>query len=230
MTMETEFSMKTLQINRNPMNLALTAKKKAGLRIGYMESALRGFYLNSLETGSGHEEISTYLLDKFNCKDANSSCESFQFLLNEGDRTSYAILLPYLLSAENLIEFEKIIRERFFGIERFIQQGKNLYNFLEYIDKRNEPVVWLNDLEKGIIGWDMGQLVGLVRAATEKKYIKKKEAWEYIEQGRILCAESLYTPEQIDKSYLIGQAMKSSKIEDWEHLILYYSLVRRAKE
>lgn len=230
MTMKTEPNRKALQFNRNPMNLTLSSKKKAGLRIGYMESAMRGFYLNSLETGAGHEEISTYLLDKFNCKDADSSCQSFQFLLNEGDRTSYAILLPYLLSTENLNEFETIIRERFFGIERFIQQGKNLYNFLEYIGKRNEPIVWINDLEKGIIGWDMGQLVGLVRAAREKGYIDKKQAWEYIEEGRILCAEHLSTPEQIDKSYLIGQAMKSSKTEDWEYLILYYSLIRHSRE
>lgn len=228
--MEKDTSMKTLRFNYSPMNLTLSLKRKAGLRIGYMEAFQRGFYLNSLETGVEPENISDYLLEKFNCKDASSSCESFQFLINEGDRTSYAILLPYLLSTDNLAEFETIIRERFFGIERFIQQGKNLYNFLKYVEHRKEPTVWMNDLERGIIGWDMGQLVGLVRAAREKKYITKKQAWEYINEASLLCAKSLDNPQEIDKSYLIGQAMKLHKIEDWERLILCYSLVSQSEK
>lgn len=220
--------METLRINHTPLTLALTAKKKAGLRIGYMEAALRGFYINSLETGVSPEELSTYLLTQFNCKDAESTCESFRFLIEEGDRTSYTILLPYLLSTESLSEYEKVIRERFFGIERFIRQGTNLYNFLQYIEKRNEPIIWINDLERGIVGWDMSKLVGLVRAAREKEYITKIQAWEYIEQANKLCAETLKTQENIDKSFLIGQAMKSDKIEDWEQLILCYSLLNQS--
>lgn len=219
--------METLRINYNPLILTLNAKKKAGLRIGYMEAALRGFYLNSLETGVSPEEISTYLSKQLNCKDAESTCQSFRFLIDEGDRTSYAILLPYLLSTENLTEYEEMIRERFFGIERFIQQGKNLYNFLQYIEKRNEPIIWINDLERGIVGCDMSKLVGLVRAAREKEYITKSQAWEYIGQANTLCAETLKTQENIDKSFLIGQAMKSDKIEDWEQLILCYSLLNQ---
>ena len=223
-------SAKLLRFNRKPTRLIHSIPKKAGLRIGYMEAVLQDFYVNSLETGTSPETISNYLLNKFNCKDAESTNESFLFLLNEGYRTSYAILLPYLISTENFEEFETIIRERFFGIERFIQEGKNLYNFLLYIKQRQEPIVWINDLERGIIGWDMGQLIGLVRAAKEKEYITKEQAWKYIEKAGKLCSDTLETTEQIDKSFLIGQAMKSDKIQDWEQLILCYSLLRELKE
>ena len=43
---------KNLRFNHNPLNLILgTRKRKQGLRIGYMEAALDGFYLNCIETG-----------------------------------------------------------------------------------------------------------------------------------------------------------------------------------
>ena len=36
---------KNLRFNHNPLNLILGTRKKQGLRIGYMEAALDGFYL-----------------------------------------------------------------------------------------------------------------------------------------------------------------------------------------
>lgn len=221
---------KNLRFNHNPLNLILGTRKKQGLRIGYMEAALDGFYLNCMETGVHPEKLSKLLSDKFHCTDAISSCQLFLFLINEGDRASYSIMVPYLLSTENLNQFENTIRERFYGVDRFIQQGRNLYKFKEYIEERGEPIVWINDLERGVIGWDMAQVVGLARAAKDCGYITKEQAWEYIEQASTLCSEILRTPEEIDKSFLIGGAMKSNKIEDWKELILCYSLLRNSGE
>ena len=141
---------KNLRFNHNPLNLILGTRKKQGLRIGYMEAALDGFYLNCMETGVHPEKLSKLLSDKFHCTDAISSCQLFLFLINEGDRASYSIMVPYLLSTENLNQFENTIRERFYGVDRFIQQGRNLYKFKEYIEERGEPIVWINDLERGI--------------------------------------------------------------------------------
>lgn len=139
---------KNLRFNHNPLNLILGTRKKQGLRIGYMEAALDGFYLNCMETGVHPEKLSKLLSDKFHCTDAISSCQLFLFLINEGDRASYSIMVPYLLSTENLNQFENTIRERFYGVDRFIQQGRNLYKFKEYIEERGEPIVWINDLER----------------------------------------------------------------------------------
>ena len=195
---------RTLRFNHNPLNLILGAEKKKGLRIGYMEAGLQGFYLNSMETGIHPQKLSKLLTEKFNS--------------------------PYLLSTENSHEFENIIQKRFFGVERFIRQGKNLYKFVKYTEERRDPIIWINDLEKGIIGWDMGLLVSLARASQACGHITKEKAWDYIEQAAKLCSLDLHTAEEIDKSFLLGKAMKSEKIEDWDRLLLCYSLLAKYRK
>ena len=120
-------------------------------------------------------------------------------------------MLPYLLSTENINEFESIIQKRFFGVERFIQQGKNLYKFVKYTEERRDPIIWINDLEKGIIGWDMGLLVSLARASQTCGHISKEQAWKYIEQAAQLCSLDLHTAEEIDKSFLLGKSDEIGK-------------------
>lgn len=139
-------------------------------------------------------------------------------------------MLPYLLSTENINEFENVIQKRFFGVERFIRQGKNLYKFVKYTEERRDPIIWINDLEKGIIGWDMGLLVSLARASQACGHITKEKAWDYIEQAAKLCSLDLHTAEEIDKSFLLGKAMKSEKIEDWDRLLLCYSLLAKYRK
>ena len=209
------------------MNLILETKRKQGLRIGYMEAALEGFYLNCLPTGATPQELSQLLTDEYHCFDTNSIIGLFQFLINEGDRIAYQIMLPYLLSTDSINEFEEIIHERFFGVERFVQQGKNLYNFVKYTEERRDPIIWINDLERGVIGWDMGLLVTLARAALDSKYINRDEAWKYIETADSLCAKDLLTLEEIDKSFLLGRAMKSNNIKEWDQLLQCYLLLNK---
>ena len=225
-----ETHIRTVRFNPNPLNLFLGNERKKGLRIGYMEAALDGFYINSMDTGVHPQKLSRLLSEDFHCTDTESVTGLFQFLINEGDRVSYQIMLPYLLSTSNICEFEEIIHKRFFGVERFVQQGKNLYKFVKYTEERRDPIIWINDLERGVIGWDMGLLVGLVRAASGSGYITKEEAWEYIGQASALCAENLRTPEEIDKSYLLGRAMKSERIEDWDRALTCYSLLDKYRK
>ena len=225
-----ETHIRTVRFNPNPLNLFLGNERKKGLRIGYMEAALNGFYINSMDTGVHPQKLSRLLSEDFHCTDTESATGLFQFLINEGDRISYQIMLPYLLSTSNICEFEEIIHKRFFGVERFVQQGKNLYNFVKYTEERRDPIIWINDLERGVVGWDMGLLVGLVRAASGSGYITKEEAWKHIELASALCAENLRTQEEIDKSYLLGRAMKSGRIEDWDRSLTCYSLLDKYRK
>ena len=222
-----EAHIQALRINRNPLNLVLGMKRKLGLRIGYMEAALKGFYLNSIETGVHPQKLTRLLSEEFHCVDTESTNGLLQFLTNEGDRVPYQIMLPYLLSSDNINEFETIIHKRFFGVERFVRQGNNLYRFVKYTEERRDPIIWINDLERGIDAWDMGILVNLARAAYEIGYITKGQAWEHIEQAGILCSEILRSPEEIDKSFLLGRAMQSEKIEDWDRLLSCYLLLNK---
>ena len=221
-----EKHVRTLRFNASPLNFFLSSKRKKGLRIGYMEAALQGFYLNSINTGVDSQKLSDFLSKDYDCIDNESITEVFRFLINEGDRVPYQIMLPYLLSASNIHEFENVINKHFSGVEQVVQQEKNLYKFLRYTEERKEPIIWISDLQRGIIGWDMGLLVGLARAALGSGYITKEKAWGYIEKANMLC-DNLYTPEEVDKSYLLGRAMKSDKIEDWDRVLSYYSLLEK---
>lgn len=58
----------------------------------------------------------------------------------------------------------------------------------------------------------------------------QKKAWDYIEQADKLCSLDLHTAEEIDKSFLLGKAMKSEKIEDWDRLLLCYSLLGKYRK
>lgn len=218
---------KTLRFSYNPLNLFVGVTKRQGLRIGYMESALKGFYLNCIDTGIQPHKLINLLCNEYKTPDSIS--ESLKYFINEGDRVSYQIMLPCLLSSNSLEEFESIINERFMGEEQFIQLARNLYRFMKYAEFRKEPIIWMHDIERGIIGWDMGQLVCLVRIALNFGYITVREAWEYIELAGEKCATKLHTPEEIDKSYLIGRAMKTEKIDEWDRALAYYTILRQRR-
>lgn len=195
-----------------------------------MGAAFRGFYLNTLETGVQLPYLSKLLSTILNFKDVESTIQSLDFLILEGDRSSYEIVLPHLISSVDPEEFETIIRKQFMGIDRFIDQGNNLYQFLQYVTERGEPIIWINDLERGIWGWDLGRLVGLTRAALELGLISRKEAWNYIELAGEKCSDLFSNNEELDKSYLIGQAMRLNSISQWEKLLQCYSLLRSNEE
>ena len=104
-------------------------------------------------------------------------------------------------------ELEEKIRERFFGIELFIHRAKNLYHFLEYVNKKNIVSIEKEDLKRGILAWDMGELISWARIACETGYIDEKTAWEYIKYAGEQCRQTFRNWNEIGKSYLIGQAM-----------------------
>lgn len=57
----------------------------------------------------------------------------------------------------------------------------------------------------------MGLLVSLARASQACGHITKEKAWDYIEQAAKLCSLDLHTAEEIDKSFLLGKAMKPER-------------------
>jgi hypothetical protein len=195
-----------------------------------MEAIARGFYLNCMPTGVERERLSAILTTHYHCADADGVTGLMEFLVNEGDRVAYQIMVPYLLSTESIDEFEEIIHRRFFGVERFVTQGKNLYNFVKYAEERRDPIIWYNDIQRGIAAWDMGQLVCLARLAREWGYIGQEEAWRYIEQANAICRETLRTREEIDKSYLLGSTMKSDKIDEWDQMLFCYAALDKQRK
>lgn len=220
---------KTLRISYNPLNLLLGKAKKQGLRIGYMESALRGFYLNSIDTGIHSRKLTSLLYNEYPYQKHDCINEIFRFLIDEGDRAFYQKMLPCILSSTSLEELESIACKQFPGAEQIIQHGRNLFKFVKYAKYGREPLIWMNDIERGIIAWDMGLLVCLARTALKCGYITSNQAWEYIELAGEISTNKLHTPQEIDKSFLIGWAMKTKNINEWDRAMAYYSLIKNRK-
>ena len=81
-----ETHIRTVRFNPNPLNFFLGNERKKGLRIGYMEATLNGFYINSMDTGVHPQKLSRFLSEDFHCTDTESVTGLLQFLINEGDR------------------------------------------------------------------------------------------------------------------------------------------------
>ncbi len=194
----------SLRFNQNREGNALLANKEQNLLIGLISSIQTGLFVNSLETGMSKDKLRQMLAEIPQLKQESFITEMLTLLKNEGERTAYSILLPYLLSSDNEEEIETILRKRFFGIESFIQRAHHLHRFMKYIREKNIVSIEKEDFERGILAWDMGELITLARVALETGYIDEQTAWEYIRFAGEKCRQIFKNWEEIGKSYLIG--------------------------
>lgn len=219
-----------LQFNQNPEHNPLGITKERGLFIGLMVGAENGLYVNTLKTGVSEETLQAILAKHPQIKTEASIIEMLDFLENEGDRTAYSILLPYLLSASNEKDLELTINSQFFGIKRFVQHSNHLYRFLELTKENDDIIIDKEDLRRGILAWDMARLVTLSRIAYEKDYITEKKAWENIEFAEQQCVNIFKNWEEVGKSFIIGQAMELEKEDDLELIINHFLSATQSNE
>lgn len=214
----------SVRFNPDKRNAILPIDCTQDLLISLMSSMKTGLFVDSLETGIEHKRLHQLLAETPQLKKEAAIIEMLTHLRNEGERTSYSILISYLLTANNGEETEKILRERFFGIELFIHRTQNLYRFLEYVDKKDTVSIGKEDLKRGILAWDMGELISWARIAWETGYIDEKNAWEYIKYAGEQCRQTFRNWDEIGKSYLIGQAMITNKKEEADRAIKCFLL------
>ena len=219
----------SLRFNRNKRNNILPINSEQNLLIGLISSMKTGSFVDSLETGIEHGRLHQLLTQTPQLKQEAAIVEMLTFLRNEGERTSYSILLPYLLAANDSREVEAILRERFLGIELFIYRAHNLYCFLRQVHEKNILSIEKEDLKRGILAWDMGELVNWARIAYETGYIDEKAAWEYIKLAGEQCRQTFRNWEEIGKSYLIGQAMVTNKKEETDRTIRCFFLATQSE-
>lgn len=220
----------SLRFNRNKRDNILPSDKEHNLLTGLISSLKIGFFIDSLETGTSQEKLHRLLTESPQLKQEAAITEMLSFLCNEGERTSYSILVPYLLTANDKKEAETILRKRFFGIEMFIHRAHNLYQFLEYIRERGIVSIEKEDLKRGILAWDMGELISLARIAYEIGYIDEKTTWKYIRFAGEQCRQTFRNWEEIGKSYLIGQAMTTNKEESADIIINCFHLATQSED
>lgn len=220
----------SLRFGRNYENIATATDDEHDLLVGLISSIKMGLLVDTLKTGLSNAELHQMLAKAPQLKQEAAVIEMLSLLRNEGERTPYSILLPYLLSSNSGEEAERTLRERFFGIELFIQRAHNLFCFLEQIHKKNIVFIGKDELERGILAWDMGELISLSRIACETGYIDEDTAWEYIRFAGEQCRRTFRSWEEIGKSYLIGEAMITNNKEETDRMIACFQLATESEE
>ena len=220
----------SLRFNLNLQVKPLSNSRMQGLLTGLLAGMHSGFYINSLETGVDKTKLQELLIASPRLRNESSVTEMLNFLKDEGDRTAYAILLPHLLVSAGKKELEEIIRERFFGIELFVRRAHNLHSFLTLIQQENALFIGKEELKRGILAWDMAQLVNLARIAYETKNITQKQAWSYIEFAGKQCKQSFDNWEQVGRSCLLGQAMETEDEAKMRKAIECFQLAMQCDE
>lgn len=208
----------SLRFSQNRKGNTLVNREQ-NLLIGLISSIQTGLFVDSLETGISKDKLRQLLAEVPQLKQESFITEMLTFLQNEGERTAYSILLPYLLSSDSENEIESTLRKRFFGIESFIERARHLHWFMRYIHEKNVVSIEKEDFERGILAWDMGELITLTRMALETGYIDEQTTWDYIRFAGEKCRQTFKNWEEIGKSYLIGQAMKTNKKEEIDKTI-----------
>ena len=99
-------------------------------------------------------------------------------------------MISLFLSEHNEKKREALIKERFLGIDRFVQYCRNLSDFLVYIKENNTIEITNEDLQRGILAWDLGHLVSLARVSYDYGLLAEEEAWKYIEFAGKKCRET----------------------------------------
>lgn len=219
----------SFRFGRNESNSKLTEKEQ-DLLTGLISSINKGFWVDTLKTGFTIAKLHKLLAETPRLKQEAAIIEMLSLLRDEGERTSYSILLPNLLSARSAEEVETTLRKRFFGIELFIHRAHNLYRFLDYIHEKNTVSIGKEELHRGILAWDMGELISLARIAYETGYIDEESAWEYIKFAGEQCRMTFCNWEELGISYMIGQAMTTNSQKEAERIIQCFHLATKCEE
>ena len=217
----------SVRFNPNKRNDILAVNNTQNLLIGLISSMKTGLFVDSLETGIEHERLHRLLAETPQLKQEAAIIEMLSLLRNEGERTSYSILIPYLLTANNGDETERILRERFFGIELFIRKCNNLHHFITCIKADQTFKIGEEELKRGVLAWDMGRMVCLTRIAYDAGFIDESLAWNYICSAGQQCIQAFNDWTELGKSFLLGQAMEATEKRKQE---LYIRLYRQATE
>lgn len=212
----------TSLFNRNPHTPNVDSNHEHALLIALIASEQERFYTNSLTTGADQDILDALLLTNSKIKDKSRIQLIFSFLKEEGERCAYNIMIPLFLSENDERKRDSAIQKQFMGIDRLVKYSKSLNAFLKYIQQDNLLDIKHEDLQRGILAWDLSKMIILARIAFDQQLITEKEAWEYIEFADKKCRQHFTSWKEVGKSYLLGQVLNYSAKEDIEKVISFY--------
>ena len=197
----------------NPKPGSRNTEQLHALLLGILLSKHFNLYIDSLTTGWKKDKSRKLLKSEWQIKDTSSVLQTLDYIMNEGDRTVYNIMLPHFLSSDCKEGRKKLLKDRYLAVELLIRYSDNLSDCIACIPDDSLFLIRKEELQKGILAWDMCQLVTTSRIAFDAGYLTEKEAWKYILSAFEICRNEFDGWEGIFKSIFIGSGMKMGKIK-----------------
>lgn len=207
----------------NPKPGIRNAEQLHALMLSIVSSNNLNLYVNSLTTGWRKDKSRKLLKAEWQIKDTSSVLQTLDYIMNEGDRTVYNIILPHFLITDCKEGRKKRLKERYLAVELLIRYSDNLSDCIGSVPDNSLFTIRTKDLEKGILAWDMCQLVTTSRIAFDAGYLTEKEAWKYILSAYEICKGEFTGWEEVCKSIFIGSGMKIGKAK-WFNMTLNLSI------
>lgn len=194
---------------KNP-DASLTAEQQNAINVGAVNGEQTGSFINSLTTGQHKEDMKTSLSQWWGIVDNASALETIGWLLNEGHRVYYDRLSPILrdVPAAQKSQRKALITQLFEDTEKATEYLNNLEATQEQL-KEDGFVTSESDWELGILAWDTGRAVNVIRMCYDAGYISEAAAWDAISFAARLSSEKFRSWKELGKSYAIGRAMWS---------------------
>lgn len=204
-----------IKYNSNSKAEHITEKQLQALLISLAPSRRHNFFFDSLTTGWKKEKARKSLKEHWQIKDNISVCETLDYLTNEGERTTYNIMLPHFLCANDKKNRRVLLKRKYMAIDLLIEYSDNLSDCLKLINSGDSPIsAEEKDLKRGILAWDMCLIIVIARVAFDAGYLTKGKAWKYIISAYENCRNQFSDWTEITDSILIGGGMKTGP-NDW---------------
>ena len=179
------------------------------LSIGLIAAKQLFPYTNGIKTGWNFRKAVQYLQDQWNIIHTISALNMLEYLKYEGERTAYNILLPSLLAGNDRQSRRLLLEKRHLTVDRLIHYSDNLSECLIALQENKVISINASDLERGILAWDMVQIILIAQISFDAYYLTEEETWEHIYFAYESCQKAFNDWEELGKSYIIGEAMHS---------------------
>ena len=206
-----------------PNNAIANEEELHYLAIALINGELCKCFSNSLSTGLSKCEIE-YIFD---CREwiicnRETAISELERLYIEGNRNIYNQVLPFLLGDEDCTKSLNLLEEYKQNDLRIKKSMKFVLNFQSHNDwMRKHPVFRFDRdaLERGIIAWDMAEMVLIARMAFDLRYITEDEAWMYIHKAYRKTEDRYADWQQFATGLAIGCAMQSDSSSEFNEFI-----------
>lgn len=192
---------------KNPDTSSISETDRRALFVGLINGEQLTAYTDSLTTGLPKDRVFQGLTEAWNIYNKKDALEIIEWLQNEGHRAYYGAIYP-LLKISDQEKRNKLIEEQFEeNTPTAIGFADNLAECIAGRGDNNFAAFNNENMQKGILAWDLGRLVIIARLCFDANYIDEKAAWGVIRNGYEMAAKKYANWKDFAVSYLIGRGM-----------------------